>query len=196
MTRSDTIIGLAVNSWINGDRVIWPGADLSQCDLSGTDLVRAKLTGANLFGASLRDTDLRGANLFGAGLRRADLSDAGLRGADLRRADLSGADLRGADLRGADLSGADLSGADLSGADLSGAKIGGDTIAVHVTSADRGDYEFRLFKLADGSHKVHAGCRWMTIDDYRKHVAAEYPNADKARRTLAILDYFKAVIGK
>jgi len=36
-----------------------------------------------------------------------------------------------------------------------------------------------------------AGCRWMTIPDYRAHVAAEYPGTDKARETLDILDYFE-----
>ncbi len=81
--------------------------------------------------------------------------------------------------------------ADLVGANLLGAKYGDDTLAAYVTSADRRDYEFRLFRLADGSHKVLAGCRWMTILDYRAHVAAEYPDTDKARETLDILDYFE-----
>jgi len=98
----------------------------------------------------------------------------------------SGGTLRRADLRGANLVSANLRGADLSGADLVG-----DTLAAYVTSADRRDYEFRLFRLADGSHKVMAGCRWMTILDYRAHVAAEYPGTDKARETLDILDYFE-----
>jgi len=119
------------------------------------------------------------------------LSGANLRGANLRGANLWGADLRGADLRGADLRGANLWGADLRGADLSGADLVGDTLAAYVTSADRRDYEFRLFRLADGSHKVMAGCRWMTILDYRAHVAAEYPGTAKARETLDILDYFE-----
>jgi uncharacterized protein YjbI with pentapeptide repeats len=59
-------------------------------DLSGADLVQAKLKGA----------DLRGANVRGVCLIQADL-----RGADLRLADLIGADLRDADLSGADLTG-------------------------------------------------------------------------------------------
>ena len=84
-----------------------------------------------------------------------------------------------------------LWGADLWGADLRGADLWGDTLAAYVTSADRRDYEFRLFRLEDGSHKVLAGCRWMTILDYRAHVAAEYPDTDKARETLDILDYFE-----
>ncbi|MFN8992253.1 MAG: pentapeptide repeat-containing protein [Pseudomonadota bacterium] len=114
-----------------------------------------------------------------------------LSGANLRGANLRGADLRRANLRGANLWGADLRGADLSGANLSGAKYGDDTIAAYVTSADRRDYEFLLFHIADGSHKVMAGCRWMTIPEYRAHVATKYPGTDKARETLDILDYFE-----
>ncbi len=92
---------------------------------------------------------------------------------------------------GGTLSGANLRGANLRGADLGGAKYGDDTLAAYITSADRRDYEFRLFRLADGSHKVLAGCRWFTIPDYRAHVAAEYPGTAKARETLDILDYFE-----
>jgi len=132
-----------------------------------------------------------GGTLSGANLRGANLRGANLRRANLRGANLWGADLRGADLRGADLRGANLSGADLRRADLRGAKYGDDTLATYVTSADRRDYEFLLFHIADGSHKVMAGCRWMTIPDYRAHVAAEYPGTDKARETLDILDYFE-----
>ena len=112
-------------------------------------------------------------------------------GGTLSGANLRGANLRGADLRRADLRGANLWGADRRGADLSGAKYGDDTIAAYVTSADRRDYEFLLFHIADGSHKVMAGCRWFTIPDYRAHVAAKYPGTDKASETLDILDYFE-----
>jgi len=140
-------------------------------------------------GGTLRRADLRRANLWGADLRGADLGSA-----DLRGANLWGADLAGADLRGANLTGADLAGANLGRANLRGAKYGDDTLDAYVASADREDYVFRLLRLADGSHKVIAGCRWMTIPDYREHVAAEYPDTPKARQTLAILDYFEAVI--
>ena len=112
-------------------------------------------------------------------------------GGTLRDANLWDANLRGANLRGADLRDANLWGANLWDADLRGAKYGDDTLAAYVTSADRRDHEFRLFHIADGSHKVMAGCRWMTVSDYRAHVAAEYPDTDKARETLDILDYFE-----
>ncbi|MCA6254977.1 MAG: pentapeptide repeat-containing protein [Phenylobacterium sp.] len=180
---------LAGVAWANGGTLSGAnlrGANLRGADLRGADLSGANLGGADLSGADLRRANLRGANLWGADLRGANLGGAKLRGADLRRANLRGANLWGADLRGAD-----LRGADLSGANLSGAKYGDDTIAAYVTSADRRDYEFLLFHIADGSHKVMAGCRWFTIPDYRAHVAAEYPGTAKARETLDILDYFE-----
>ena len=153
--------------------------------------VVAWANGGTLERADLRAADLSGADLSGADLRAADLS-----GADLRGADLSGADLRGADLSGADLWAANLRRAVLSGADLSGAEYGDDTLSCRIAAAERMDgYTFHLFHLADGSHKVMAGCRWMTVDDYRAHVAAEYPDTDKARETLDILDYFEKRIG-
>jgi uncharacterized protein YjbI with pentapeptide repeats len=76
MTRNDTLISLAVNSWINGGRVVWPGADLRGANLRG-----AVLRSANLRGAVLRSADLFGADLRYADLRDANLFDANLRGA-------------------------------------------------------------------------------------------------------------------
>jgi len=58
MTRNDTIASLAVNSWINGDLVVWPKANLREANLR-----RADLREANLFGANLRWADLRGATI-------------------------------------------------------------------------------------------------------------------------------------
>ena len=144
------------------------------------------LRGADFRGADLRGADLRGANLWGADLRRADLVDANLWGANLVDANLWGANLWGADLWGANLW----------GADLGGAKYGDDTLSARIATAERMDgHTFHLFSLKDGSHKVMAGCRWMTVDEYRAHVAAEYPDTDKARETLDILDYFEKRIG-
>jgi len=31
----------------------------------------------------------------------------------------------------------------------------------------------------------------MTLDEYRQHVAREYPDTDKARETLDLLDYMQ-----
>ena len=139
---------------------------------------------------------LERANLSGANLWRADLWYANLSGANLRGANLSGADLWYANLSGANLSGANLSGAGLGRANFGGAEYGDDTLSCRIAAAERMDgYTFHLFRLKDGTHKVMAGCRWMTVDEYRAHVAAEYPDTDKARETLGILDYFEKRIG-
>jgi hypothetical protein len=53
-------------------------------------------------------------------------------------------------------------------------------------------HDFFLFALQDGPPKIKAGCRWMTIENYRAHVAANYPDTDKARETLNILNYCEA----
>ena len=85
-----------------------------------------------------------------------------------------------------------LRDADLSGAVLRGAKYRDDTLAALIAAAERMDgYTFHLFRLEDGSHMVMAGCRWFAVDEYRAHVAKEYPDTDKARETLDILDYFE-----
>ena len=128
-----------------------------------------------------------------ANLTRAYLYGADLHGADLTWADLRGADLREADLSGTDLTGAYLYGANLSWADLSGAAICDDKLSHLLARATRLDgYEFFLFGLQDGSTKIKAHCRWMTIDDYRNHVAKRYPDTDKAKETLDILTFFEA----
>jgi hypothetical protein len=149
---------------------------------------RADLRGADLMGA-----DLRGADLRGADLRRADLRGADLRGADLRGADLMGADLRGADLRRADLRGADLRGADLMGADLRGATLGKHKLARMAASVLRvsDGYEFRAFVTQGGAIVIRAGCRTLTTDEYRAHVAAEYPGTPKAAETLRIVQFIE-----
>lgn len=92
------------------------GADLRGANLSRADLNRADLRGANLSRADLRQADLRGANLSDAKLRRADLRDAHLSFAKLSRAHLTEAKLNGADLSSANLGFALLSGANLSSA--------------------------------------------------------------------------------
>ena len=100
------------------------GADLTEENLSGAELV-----GANLFRTRLEATNLSGANLLGANLvkailRQADLTQAklvqtNLAGAFLEEANLTAAELVGANLHQAELIGANLSHADLSCANLS-----------------------------------------------------------------------------
>ena len=103
------------------------GADLSEANLRGADLIKANISEANLGGADLSKANLSGANLRGADLSGANFWKANLSGANLSVPYLSGASLseaidlmtfprRGANLRGANLRGADLTGANLSGA--------------------------------------------------------------------------------
>ncbi|MFN8992548.1 MAG: pentapeptide repeat-containing protein [Pseudomonadota bacterium] len=47
MTRNDTIASLAVNSWINGDLVVWPKANLREANLRRADLRGATITLGN-----------------------------------------------------------------------------------------------------------------------------------------------------
>jgi uncharacterized protein YjbI with pentapeptide repeats len=134
-------------------------------------------TGADLTGADLRDADLTGAVLRGAVLRGADLRDADLTGADLTGAALTGADLRGAVLRDAVLRGADLRG---------------EKIERLLASANRLDgYAFYGFQLQAGGVKIAAGCRCFTCAEFRAHVAVAYPDTDKARETLRIIDFIE-----
>ena len=90
--------------------------DIRPIDLTGADLIGARLDGADLV-----DARLRGADLILAFLRGADLRGAYLEGADLRRANLGGADLRGTHLFDADLRGASLRDARLGDANLTAA---------------------------------------------------------------------------
>ena len=132
----------------------------------GKRLVWADLTATER--AYLRDANLRDANLEGANLGGANLLDA----------NLGGANLRGANLRDANLEGANLEGANLSR---------GLAIVQGPTRSD--GYFFSLRVCCLGDHVVVAGCRSFTIEQYRQHVAENYPNTSKAAETLAILDF-------
>ncbi len=91
------------------------------CDLSGSGLVMANLSGAKLGGANLTQANLSRANLSGADLSGADLSGASLYGANLTGANLIGAKINGSDLRGAYLHNAIFVGVSFDTAYLQGA---------------------------------------------------------------------------
>ena len=94
---------------------------------------------------------------------------------DLRDADLRGADLPDANLRGADLRGADLREADLRAADLRGAK----GVAVLPVAEPRGQFWPCLaVEQSDGTVRIKAGCRWLTIAEALEHWGANY-NGDR-----------------
>jgi len=88
------------------------------------------------------------------------------------------------------LRGAVLTSADLTGADLTSAVLRGEKITRIFASASRLDgYTFYGVELEAGGWKINAGCRWFTEAQFRAHVAAEYPNTNKATETLAIISF-------
>jgi len=109
-------------------------------------------------------------------------------------ANLRGANLRGAYLEGAYLEGAYLEGANLEGANLEGAYLGNDKkitgLIARVTRVID-PYEFFAWRTDEGDF-IRAGCRFMTVDEFRAHVAMSYPETPKAKETLAILDFIEA----
>jgi uncharacterized protein YjbI with pentapeptide repeats len=126
---------------------------------------------------------------IGLAVQAAVKSGANLTGAELTRADLTGAYLTGAELSLANLTGAELTGADLSGAELTRAKINGEPVTRCFARVMRDDgYGFLAFTLEAGGVKVMAGCRWFAVAEFRAHVAAKYPDTEKATETLWILD--------
>ena len=135
--------------------------------------------------ANLRGANLERANLGGANLERADLG-----GANLERANLEHANLRGAYLGGANLGGANLGGAYLGGAYLGGAYLSRGLAIVQGPTRSDG-YFFSLRVCCVGEHVVVAGCRSFTIEQYRQHVADNYPDKPEAAETLAILAFFE-----
>jgi hypothetical protein len=144
---------------------------------------------ANLAGADLAYADLAGANLAGADLAYADLAGANLAYADLARADLAGANLAGANLAGADLAYADLAGANLAGADLAGAHLAWHHV---IDGGQRRDgYRF-VGWIKDGDVMICAGCRDMTLAEYREH-NAKREDAAMRDETASILDHIERV---
>ena len=126
--------------------VTGPGADLANCDVSGsnlnnanlddadlsyanisgalfnsTNLTDANLTGANLYGASGGMDDFMGANLtdaytYGAALDGSNFDDANLTSASLADTVFGNSNFTDANFTGANLTGASVSGATFTGA--------------------------------------------------------------------------------
>lgn len=86
-----------------------------------------------------------------------------------------------------------MSGANLFRANLSGATIGAHKVINLVARAGRTDgYEFLIFRTNLG-HIIRAGCRTMTLAEYREHVK-RYPDPGKVRETTDILDYLEKIL--
>ena len=180
-------LGLAVR-WAVKTR-----ANLAGANLAGANLDGANLAGANLDGAYLAGAYLAGAYLDGAYLAGANLAGAYLDGAYLARANLDGAYLAGAYLDGANLAGANLAGANLDRANLAGAVKIIRLLASAIRLIDQ--YQFFLWQT-EGGHIITAGCRTMTIADYRKHITEEYPDTQKSAETADILDFFEVRLSR
>lgn len=78
-----------------------PGADLSGANLVGARMARMNLPGANLSGANLTDAHMTSANLSNANLAGARFDNAQLYGVNLRGADVTGTSFAQAELRAA-----------------------------------------------------------------------------------------------
>lgn len=92
-----------------------------------------------------------------------------------------------ADLRDAYLHGALLRGADLRDAYLRWAI----KIIRLICRIDRSDdYLFLGFSTKSGL-MIKAGCRLLSPDDYRAHIAKQYPGTPKATETLRIIKYIE-----
>jgi uncharacterized protein YjbI with pentapeptide repeats len=100
------------------------GINFFTTNLAGADLTRATLEGAMLVGADLTRATLEGSILAGADLMMAHLSEANLSGVNFNKAYLGATTLCGANLAGAWLPDANLANADLSDANLTGADLG------------------------------------------------------------------------
>jgi hypothetical protein len=163
----------------------------SRANLSWANLSWANLSGANLSWANLSWANLSGANLSWANLSWANLSGANLSGAYLSWANLSWANLSGANLSWANLSWANLSWANLSGANLNRAIIGDHKITKWLAQLRRSDgYEFLALLTESGEILIRAGCRTLTLPEYREHVKT-YRDAAKEAETTAILDFIE-----
>src|SRR5579872_719108 len=82
--------------WLDSNGSAGFQADFSRENLSGTDLIDAKLRGAIFDKASLKRADLMMADLSDASLLQANLSDANLLGTEFHQANLQAAHLDGA----------------------------------------------------------------------------------------------------
>jgi uncharacterized protein YjbI with pentapeptide repeats len=139
-SRKKTLLAFLHGAQLIGSKN--PAVELSGADLMYAKLQEAFLPHANLSDVNLHEANLRDSNLYGANLQNAILYRADLQGALLQEADLQGADLQEANLSWARLSAANLQGANLQGANLSGAELGAkrsEAIHVGLSGADLTD---------------------------------------------------------
>jgi hypothetical protein len=107
---------------------IGPGVNLAKCDLTDRNLSDSNLSGANLAQAdlsvsNLSEVDFSNANMSGAKAIESNMSDANFSDADLTGADLSGSNLIEANFTDAITVGVDFSGCNMTGAIISQAQL-------------------------------------------------------------------------
>lgn len=162
-------------------------ADISEADISGTNLSSKQLADLVAEGTIFSRCDMRAVNLEAATLTGATLERADLQGANLREAYLPLANISHADLRGADLTRANLSGANLEFADLRGAKLDGTIL----TGANLGSTGVSVFQFEqhpviftnDGNLSI--GGTTMSIPEWQANfVGAAKDNGYTEQQTL------------
>ena len=129
-----------------------------------------------------------------ANLADANLTDANLTGAYLARANLADANLTGANLTGANLAGANLADANLADAYLARANLADANLASqHIIDGGkrRDGYRFVGWVKA-GALMIRAGCRNMTLAEYRDH-NAKRGDVQMRDETASILDHIERV---
>jgi len=126
---------------------------------------------------------------MGEGGARANLADANLAGANLADAYLADANLADANLAGANLADAYLADANLADANLAGAYLASQHV---IDGGQRRDgYRF-VGWIKDGALMIRAGCRNMTIAEYRYHNSKQN-DAAISDETASILDHIERV---
>lgn len=154
------------------------------CDLSGLNFDGRNLTGAFFLCSDLSDSSFV----------RTALIHAGFYKCDLERSSFYEANLEQATLRSCALSNAALLTTVFDNCECVRTEFtGGMVLAGRATRSD--GYEFFAWAFALGAtHLIRAGCRTFTLDEFREHVAFEYPDSGKAEETLAILEYLEGRI--
>ncbi|WP_309317373.1 pentapeptide repeat-containing protein [Streptomyces salinarius] len=127
-------------------------ADLSEADLTGSNLSHATLVEVNLSsaympGVNLSHSTLAQVNLSHASMHGADLRDVVMTESTLVGAVLEEADLRGADLRDNRIVGVKFGMADLRNADLRNVRLHSDLTSADLRGADLRDADLRRASL-------------------------------------------------
>lgn len=170
------------------------GADLSFLNLSDTNLRGAKLGRAKLDNSTVAYCNLEGADLVEATLRNTNMHGSILSKANLERAWLTRTQFVFAVLEKANLHGAELMDVNFSKTNLTGTEYKGVALGRcgAVAQAKRSDmYNFQLMHCADGKWRVMAGCRWFTLPQAWKHWENTRRNTDLGEETYDILVMFE-----